>query len=156
MIYGIASAVLLSKRLFLLPAFGGVFYNIFIILGGVALGSRLGIESLAWGALAGGIAGPFLLNAAGAARAGMRYRPSFATSDAGFREFAGSHSNSFVVEPGGEPLEMREAYEPFLDHLRKQHPALPIVVMTPLYTSREVRLPAVKTDWHERRPPGVA
>src|SRR5881394_2279050 len=44
---GIASAVLLSKRLFLLPAFGGVFYNIFIILGGVALGRPLGIESLA-------------------------------------------------------------------------------------------------------------
>ena len=84
---GIASAVLLSKRLFLLPAFGGVFYNIFIILGGVALGSRLGIESLAWGALAGGIVGPFLLNAAGAARAGMSYRPSFATSDAGFRQW---------------------------------------------------------------------
>jgi len=84
---GIASAVLLSKRLFLLPAFGGVFYNIFIILGGVALGSRLGIESLAWGALAGGIVGPFLLNAMGAARAGMRYRPSFATSDAGFRQW---------------------------------------------------------------------
>src|SRR5207248_9210772 len=62
-------------------------YNIFIILGGVALGSRLGIESLAWGALAGGIVGPFLLNAVGAARAGMRYRPSFATSDAGFRQW---------------------------------------------------------------------
>src|SRR5207253_212329 len=81
------SAVLLSKRLFLLPAFGGVFYNIFIILGGVALGSRLGIESLAWGALAGGIVGPFLLNAMGAARAGMSYRPSFATPDAGFRQW---------------------------------------------------------------------
>jgi lysophospholipase L1-like esterase len=46
---------------------------------------------------------------------------------------------------------MREVYEPFLDYLRKQHPALPIVVMTPLYTSRELRLPAVKADWRERR-----
>jgi len=38
-------------------------------------------------------------------------------SDAGFREFAGSHSNSFIVESGGEPLEMREAYETLIDRL---------------------------------------
>ena len=84
---GIVSAVLFSKRLFLLPAFGGVFYNIFIILGGVALGSRVGIASLAYGALAGGIIGPFLLNVIGAARVGLRYRPSFNVRDAGFREW---------------------------------------------------------------------
>jgi lysophospholipase L1-like esterase len=46
---------------------------------------------------------------------------------------------------------MREAYEPFLDYLRKEHPAVPIVVMTPLYTSRELRMPVLKADWHERR-----
>ena len=84
---GIVSAVLLSKRLFLLPAFGGVFYNVFIILGGVAMGPRLGIASLAYGALAGGIAGPFLLNVVGAARVGVRYKPSFDLRDAGFREW---------------------------------------------------------------------
>ena len=84
---GIVSAILFSKRLFLLPAFGGVFYNVFIILGGVALGSRLAIASLAYGALAGGIIGPFLLNVVGAARVGVRYRPSFNVRDAGFREW---------------------------------------------------------------------
>src|SRR5712692_7903962 len=43
---GVVSAVLLSRRLFLLPALGGIFYNVFIILGGVLLASRLGIASL--------------------------------------------------------------------------------------------------------------
>jgi membrane dipeptidase len=38
-------------------------------------------------------------------------------SDEGFREFAGSHGNSFLAEPGGPPLEMREAYETLIDRL---------------------------------------
>src|SRR6202030_2685859 len=60
---GVVSAVLLSHRLFLFPAFGPLLYNVFIILGGVIAGHRLGIASLAFGALAGSIAGPFLINA---------------------------------------------------------------------------------------------
>src|SRR5260370_10029017 len=73
--------------MFLLPALGGIFYNVFIILGGVLLASRFGIASLAYGALAGGIVGPFLINAIGARRAGMRYQPSFEISNPGFREW---------------------------------------------------------------------
>lgn len=84
---GVASAVLLSKRLFLWPAFGGVFYNLFIILGGVLLASRVGIASLAYGALIGGIVGPFLLNVLATARTGMKYRLSFHARDEGFREW---------------------------------------------------------------------
>jgi membrane dipeptidase len=38
-------------------------------------------------------------------------------SDQGFREFAGSHSNSFLAHKGGEPLEMREAYETLIERL---------------------------------------
>jgi membrane dipeptidase len=38
-------------------------------------------------------------------------------SDAGFREFAGSHSNSFLAAPGGEPLEMKEAYDVLVERL---------------------------------------
>ena len=41
-------------------------------------------------------------------------------SDAGFREFAGSHSNSFIAEEGGEPLEMREAYEVLVERLDRR------------------------------------
>ena len=74
---GVVSAVLLSRRLFLFPALGPLIYNLGIILGGMLLGAKLGIASLAVGALAGAFAGPFLLNAVGAARAAVRYRPSF-------------------------------------------------------------------------------
>ncbi|MGH9492399.1 MAG: murein biosynthesis integral membrane protein MurJ [Terriglobales bacterium] len=84
---GVVSAVLLSRRLFLFPALGPLLYNLGIILGGVLLGARLGIASLAVGALAGAFAGPFLLNAVGAARAAVRYRPSFDLAHPGFREW---------------------------------------------------------------------
>jgi putative peptidoglycan lipid II flippase len=84
---GVVSAVLLSKRLFLFPALGPVLYNIFIIAGGIALGNRLGIAALAWGALLGSLIGPFLINAVGAARIGTGYRPSFDVKNAAFREW---------------------------------------------------------------------
>ncbi|PYX89465.1 MAG: murein biosynthesis integral membrane protein MurJ [Acidobacteria bacterium] len=84
---GVVSAVLLSRRLFLLPALGGIFYNVFIILGGVLLHRQLGIASLAFGAVAGAVMGPFLINVIGARRTGMSYRPSFEISNPGFREW---------------------------------------------------------------------
>src|SRR5690348_15965897 len=83
---GVVSAVLLSRRLFLLPAFGPLLYNVFIILGGVLLGNRIGIASLAYGALFGSFVGPFLINAIGAKRVGTGYRPSFDLSNTAFRE----------------------------------------------------------------------
>jgi putative peptidoglycan lipid II flippase len=42
---GVVSAVLLSHRLFLFPAFGPLIYNVFIIAGGVVAGHRMGIAS---------------------------------------------------------------------------------------------------------------
>lgn len=84
---GVVSAVLLSHRLFLLPAFGPIIYNVFIILGGVIGGSHFGIQSLAYGALIGSVAGPFLASVIGAARIGTGYRPSFDISNAAFREW---------------------------------------------------------------------
>src|SRR5579862_6745151 len=84
---GVVSAVLLSRRLFLLPAFGPLLYNVFIILGGVVLGNRMGIASLAYGALLGSFAGPFLVNAIGARRVGTGYRPSFDLGNRAFREW---------------------------------------------------------------------
>lgn len=83
----IVSAVLMSRRYFLFPALGPLLYNVGIILGGVLLGSRLGVASLAVGALAGCIAGPFLVNVLGAARAGVSYRASFAVRDPVFLEW---------------------------------------------------------------------
>ncbi len=84
---GVVSAVLLSHRLFLLPAFGPLIYNIFIIVGGMVAGHRMGIASLAYGALFGSVAGPFLINAIGAAKIGTGYRPSFDIKNPAFREW---------------------------------------------------------------------
>ena len=84
---GVVSAVLLSRRLFLFPAFGPLLYNAFIILGGIVLSHRLGIASLAYGALIGSMVGPFLINAIGAAKIGTGYRPSFDVRNPAFREW---------------------------------------------------------------------
>jgi putative peptidoglycan lipid II flippase len=84
---GVVSAVLLSHRLFLYPAFGPLLYNVCIILGGVIGGKLFGVQSLAYGALAGSLAGPFLVNVLGATRIGPRFRPSFNISNPAFREW---------------------------------------------------------------------
>ena len=82
---GVVSAVLLSHRLFLFPAFGPLIYNLFIILGGVIGGRHFGIASLAYGALVGAFAGPFLASVIGAVRIGTGYRPSFDIGNPAFR-----------------------------------------------------------------------
>lgn len=84
---GVVSAVLLSRRMFLIPAMAPILYNAGIIAGGVVGARRFGIASLAVGAVAGAIVGPFLINAIGAARTGIRYRPSFDIRDPAFREW---------------------------------------------------------------------
>ena len=84
---GVVSAVLLSHRLFLLPAFGPLIYNVFIILGGVVGGRHFGIASLAYGAVVGSVAGPFLASVIGAARIGTGYKPSFDVTNPAFREW---------------------------------------------------------------------
>jgi putative peptidoglycan lipid II flippase len=84
---GVVSAVLLSRRLFLFPAFGPLLYNVAIIMGGVLFAHRLGIASLAYGALAGAFVGPFLVNAIGAAETGVGYRISFDIHNPAFREW---------------------------------------------------------------------
>lgn len=84
---GVVSAVLLSHRLFLFPALGPLLYNVFIIFGGVIAGRSLGIASLAYGALIGSIAGPFLASVIGAAKIGTGYRPSFDIGNPAFREW---------------------------------------------------------------------
>jgi lysophospholipase L1-like esterase len=46
---------------------------------------------------------------------------------------------------------MTNVYAPFLDAVRHAHPTTPIVVMTPLYTSREKRMASLGLDWSARR-----
>ena len=84
---GVVSAVLLSRRLFLFPAFGPLLYNAAIIVGGVLFARRVGISSLAYGAVVGSFLGPFLINAIGAARVGTGYSISFDVRNPAFREW---------------------------------------------------------------------
>jgi len=84
---GVVSAVLLSHRLFLFPALGPLLYNVFIIVGGVIGGRRMGIASLAYGALAGSLVGPFLASVIGAAKIGTGYKPSLDVANPAFREW---------------------------------------------------------------------
>ena len=86
---GVASAVLLARKMFLIPAIGPLFYSVGIILGGLLFSHRynLGISALAYGGVAGCFVGIFLLNAFGAARAGIGYRISFDVRNSAFREW---------------------------------------------------------------------
>jgi putative peptidoglycan lipid II flippase len=84
---GIVSAVLYSRRMFLYPALSPVFYGSFIILGGLLGAHKYGIAALAYGALVGSFVGPFLINAFGAAKAGLRYEWSFDWKNQQFREW---------------------------------------------------------------------
>lgn len=84
---GVVSAAQLSRRQFLIPALTPIIYNLGIIAGGIFWGRSLGISSLAAGAVAGALIGPFLLNAIGARLAGMEFAFSFDLGDRGFREW---------------------------------------------------------------------
>lgn len=84
---GVVSAVLQSRRMFLLPALGPLFYSGGIIVGGLLFSHRFGISALAYGAVVGAFVGIFLINAVGAARVGMGYRISFDVRNAAFREW---------------------------------------------------------------------
>lgn len=84
---GVVSAVLLSRRMFLLPSIGPLAYSGGIIVGGLLFSHRLGISALAYGAVAGAFVGIFLVNAIGAARTGIRYRISFDVHNPAFREW---------------------------------------------------------------------
>jgi putative peptidoglycan lipid II flippase len=84
---GVFGSVMLVRKQFALQAVTPLIYNLGIIFGGVFLAKIVGIRSLAWGALAGVFIGPFLMNAIGAQRAGVRYRPILDWSNPGLREW---------------------------------------------------------------------
>lgn len=84
---GVASAVLQTRRRFLIPAIGPLFYSGGIIVGGLLLSHRLGISALAYGGVAGCFLGIFLINLIGAARSGVHYQVSFEMRNPAFREW---------------------------------------------------------------------
>ena len=87
LIGGVVSAVLQTRRQFLIPAFAPIVYTFSIILGGVLFSRWIGIASLAWGATIGSLVGPFLLNAIGARKTGIGFSFSFAPNHPAFREW---------------------------------------------------------------------
>jgi putative peptidoglycan lipid II flippase len=80
-------AVQFAHQQFFLPALAPLLYNGGIILGGVLLGRRLGVEGFAWGVLAGALAGNALVQAIGL----RRLRPALGWvldfRDAGLRRY---------------------------------------------------------------------
>src|SRR5438876_8187913 len=87
LIGGVVSAVLQTRRQFLIPAFAPIVYTASIILGGVLFSRQIGIASLAYGATIGSVIGPFLLNAMGAHKTGIGFSFSFSPSHPAFREW---------------------------------------------------------------------
>jgi putative peptidoglycan lipid II flippase len=72
---GALGSRLLVRKIFLYQAVTPILYNLGIILGGVILSRRIGIDSLAVGVLAGAFIGSLVINAMGAFRSGLRFRP---------------------------------------------------------------------------------
>ena len=66
-------AVQFAKERFFIPALAPLIYNLGIILGGLLLGPRFGIEGFSWGVLAGAFIGNFALQWIGARGAGMKF-----------------------------------------------------------------------------------
>ncbi len=84
---GVLTSVTLVRKQFTYQGISPLIYTVGIIFGGLLFAHRLGIRSLAWGALFGAFAGPFLLNAFAAHRAGVRYQPILDLQDSGLREW---------------------------------------------------------------------
>ena len=82
---GVLASVSLVRKQFAYQAVSPLVYTLGIITGGVLLHRYIGIPSLAWGALVGAFAGPFLINAVAARRAGVRYQAVLDFSNPGLR-----------------------------------------------------------------------
>ena len=74
---GLFMAVQFVRERFAIPALAPLFYNLGIIVGGLTLGTRLGMEGFCWGVLAGAFLGSFALQWYGAHQAGLRISPCF-------------------------------------------------------------------------------
>lgn len=72
---GALGSRLLVRKIFIYQALTPIVYNLFIIVGGVLLSGRIGVDSLAVGVLGGAFIGSLALNAVGAYRTGLRFYP---------------------------------------------------------------------------------
>lgn len=84
---GILSAVQYAKGRFVVPSLAPIVYNIFIILGGVLLASKMGIAGFSVGVLVGAFLGNFLLQIYGAKTVGGKFSFALNLRHPGFRLF---------------------------------------------------------------------
>jgi len=84
---GVLGSRLLVRKIFLYQAVTPLIYNLGIILGGVFLAGAIGIDSLAYGVLAGAFVGALLINVIGALRGGLRFTPIFNLRHPAFLEW---------------------------------------------------------------------
>ena len=70
---GLFMAVQFAKERFFVPALAPLLYNLGIIVGGLVLGPRFGMEGFAWGVLIGAFIGNLLVQFFGARRSGLKY-----------------------------------------------------------------------------------
>jgi putative peptidoglycan lipid II flippase len=84
---GLFAARLYTRGAFLIPAFMPIVYNIGTLGGGILLGRRIGVTSLAIGTVAGAVIGMFVLPLIGAIRLGIRYRPCLDLGDPYFQKW---------------------------------------------------------------------
>ncbi|MGD8882882.1 MAG: murein biosynthesis integral membrane protein MurJ [Desulfobacterales bacterium] len=83
---GLFMAVQFAKEKFSIPALAPIIYNVGIILGGILLGSRLGMVGFSWGVLAGAISN-CIVQYMGARRLGMRLRICFELNHPDLRRY---------------------------------------------------------------------
>ncbi len=76
-----------AKKRFLLPSLTPVLYNVGIIIGGVALYNKIGIEGFSWGVLLGSFVGNVVIQIPGALRVGMRFKPHIDLRDKSLHTF---------------------------------------------------------------------
>ena len=81
------SAALQAQDKHLLPAIAPVVYTACIVLGGIALGAKLGAEGFAWGVLVGSFLGPLLCPIIGALKTDIRWSPRHSFKDPDVRKY---------------------------------------------------------------------
>jgi putative peptidoglycan lipid II flippase len=84
---GVLSAVQYAQGRFLIPSLAPLVYNGMIILFGVLLSDRIGVEAFSWGVLGGSLLGNCLLQIYGVRRLSAQFRLSFDLLHPGFRRF---------------------------------------------------------------------
>jgi putative peptidoglycan lipid II flippase len=80
-------AVQYANNKFFLPSLLPLFYNAGIILGGIFLYKKIGIEGFAWGVLAGAFAGNIVVQLPGAFSVGMKFKPIINLKDPDLKKY---------------------------------------------------------------------